>query len=69
MAKYRVIDSTEKVVAEKEFADATSAYEWFKTEGAPDDELGVAMQVEADGEWHMFEQTDGGTNTDPGADA
>ena len=31
MAKYRVIDSSENVVEEKEFDDATGAYDWFKT--------------------------------------
>ena len=69
MAKYRVIDSSDDVVGEKEFDDATGAYDWFKTVAAPDDSLGTVMQVHDDGEWKNFEVSDGGTNASPSADA
>ncbi|HHX84671.1 MAG TPA: hypothetical protein GX694_04970 [Actinomycetales bacterium] len=67
MARYRVIDPEQNVIDEKEFADATAAYDWFKTVEVPDDALGYAMQVEADGEWKHFESNDGGTSTDASA--
>ncbi|MDS1115373.1 hypothetical protein RD149_16565 [Gordonia westfalica] len=69
MAQYRVVDSDEKVIEEKDFEDATSAYDWFKTVAAPDDSLGTVMQVQDNGEWKNFEVSDGGTNKNPSADA
>ncbi|AZZ80325.1 MULTISPECIES: hypothetical protein [Gordonia] len=69
MAQYRVVDSDEKVIEEKDFDDATSAYDWFKTVAAPDDSLGTVMQVHDNGEWKNFEVSDGGTNKHPSADA
>ncbi|MFW0794497.1 hypothetical protein AAFP30_11840 [Gordonia sp. CPCC 205515] len=69
MAQYRVIDSRGDVVAEKEFTDSPSAYDWFKTEQAPSDELGMAMQVWEGDEWKNFDITDGGTNPGPADDA
>ncbi|ASR01005.1 hypothetical protein RVF83_06915 [Gordonia rubripertincta] len=69
MAQYRVVDSDEKVIEEKDFDDATSAYDWFKTVAAPEDSLGTVMQVHDNGEWKNFEVSDGGTNTHPSADA
>ncbi len=65
MARYRVIDPEKNVIDEKEFTDSTKAYDWFKTVEVPADTLGYAMEVEADGEWHHFESSDGGTSTSP----
>ena len=31
MPRYRVIDPEQNVIDEKEFADDTKAYDWFKT--------------------------------------
>ena len=69
MAQYRVVDSDEKVIEEKDFEDATSAYDWFKTVAAPDESLGTVMQVQDNGEWKNIEVSDGGTNKNPSADA
>ncbi|SDU71379.1 hypothetical protein [Gordonia westfalica] len=69
MAQYRVVDSDEKIIEEKDFEDATSAYDWFKTVAAPDDSLDTVMQVQDNGEWKNFEVSDGGTNKNPSADA
>jgi hypothetical protein len=65
MTQYRVVDAKGTVVEEKEFSDDTSAYDWFKTEKAPDDKLGVAMEVHMGGEWQHFDVPDGGTNPGP----
>ena len=46
MPRYRVIDPEQNVIDEKEFADDTKAYDWFKTIEVPDDSLGYAMQVD-----------------------
>ena len=40
MPRYRVIDPEQNVIDEKEFADDTKAYDWFKTVEVPDDSLG-----------------------------
>jgi hypothetical protein len=69
MAQYRVVNADGDVIDTKEFSDATGAYDWFKTVEAPDDQLGVAMQVHDDGEWKNFEVSDGGTSASPSADA
>ncbi|MGV9713652.1 hypothetical protein ACWDTI_23655 [Gordonia sp. NPDC003424] len=69
MANYRVIDAHGDIRAEKEFDDSPTAYNWFKTEQAPDDELGMAMQVWENDEWKTFDITDGGTNPGPSDDA
>lgn len=69
MAQYRVVDSNGDVVEEKEFTDATGAYDWFKTVEAPNDALGVSMQVRDEGVWRNFEVSDGGTNPNPSSDA
>ena len=68
MPRYRVIDPEQNVIDEKEFADDTKAYDWFKTVEVPDDALGYAMQVDMDGERTHFESNDGGTNTSPAAE-
>lgn len=65
MTQYRVVDADQGVVEEVEFSDDTRAYDWFKTEKAPDDDLGLAMQVYEGGEWKHFDTPDGGTNPGP----
>ena len=67
MPRYRVIDPEQNVIDEKEFADDTNAYDWFKTVEVPDDALGYAMEVDMDGKWTRFEINDCGTNTSPAA--
>jgi hypothetical protein len=60
MAQYRVLDPNEAVIDTKEFANASDAYDWFNTVEVPSDKLGYRMEVQHDdGEWHMFDQTDG----------
>ena len=68
MPRYRVIDPQQNVIDEKEFADDTKAYDWFKTVEVPDAALGYAMEVDMNGAWTRFEINDGGTNTSPAAD-
>jgi hypothetical protein len=59
MAKYRVLDPNETVIDTKDFENASDAYEWFAKVEVPSDKLGYRMEVEDEGEWRMFDQTDG----------
>ena len=59
MANYRVLDPTGDVVATKEIASAEDAHAWFVDEKADNSELGWRMEVEHDGEWSFFDDSEG----------
>ncbi|MBY6364175.1 hypothetical protein [Rhodococcoides corynebacterioides] len=59
MANYRVLDPTGSVVATKEIADSTDAHSWFKESKSDDAELGWRLEVEHDGEWAFFSDSEG----------
>ncbi|MBJ8338034.1 hypothetical protein JGU71_03960 [Antrihabitans sp. YC3-6] len=63
MAKYRVLNPSEEVIDTKEFTSSQDAYEWFSNIEVPSNELGYRMEVDHDGEWAMFDQTDGADST------
>ena len=59
MANYRVLDPTGSVVATKEIDNSTDAHSWFKESKADDAELGWRLEVEHDGEWAFFSDSEG----------
>lgn len=59
MANYRVSDPTGKVVAESAFDNADEAHDWFIESKADNTELGWRIEVEHDGEWSFFEDSEG----------
>ncbi|ORB84708.1 hypothetical protein B1987_13925 [Mycobacterium kansasii] len=63
MSTYRVINPHGEVVATKDIGNADDAHAWFvDTEfaGKADKaELGWRMEVDIDGDWRFFDQTDG----------
>lgn len=61
MAQFRVIDPHGRVVASKNFAGAEAAYAWFVSIIAGSSELGWRMEVDDDGQWAFFDDTQGFT--------
>lgn len=61
MAQFRVIDPHGHVVASKSFASAEAAYAWFLDVIAGSSELGWRMEVDDDGRWAFFDDTEGFT--------
>ena len=61
MAEFRVIDPHGQVVASKNFASADGAYSWFVDAIAGSKELGWRMEVNDDGQWAFFDDTEGFT--------
>ncbi|MGO9383491.1 MAG: hypothetical protein ACLP4W_15750 [Mycobacterium sp.] len=59
MAEFRVIDPHGVVVAAKNFASAEAAHAWFIDSIADDSELGWRMEVNDDGQWAFFDDTQG----------
>ncbi|MBI3213793.1 MAG: hypothetical protein HYZ38_08245 [Mycobacterium sp.] len=59
MAKYRVLDPHGDVVATKDIDSAGDAHAWFVDSKADNDELGWRMEVEADGQWSFFDDSEG----------
>lgn len=59
MATYRVINPHGEVVDTKEIASADDAHAWFVDAKADNTELGWRMEVEADGDWRFFDDTEG----------
>ncbi|MCF8587811.1 hypothetical protein [Gordonia liuliyuniae] len=67
MATYRVLNPDEQVIDTKEFDSAQDAYEWFSNIEVPSHMIGFRMEVDQDGEWVMFDQTDStGSSEEPG---
>ena len=61
MAQFRVIDPRGHVVASRNFASAEAAYAWFVEAIAGSSELGWRMEVDDDGHWAFFDDTQGFT--------
>jgi hypothetical protein len=61
MAEFRVIDLHGRIVATKNFASAEAAYAWFIDSIAGKSELGWRMEVNNDGQWAFFDDTQGFT--------
>ncbi|MDT5008991.1 MAG: hypothetical protein QOH57_608 [Mycobacterium sp.] len=59
MAKYRVLDPKGDVTATKDIESADDAHAWFVDSAADSDELGWRMEVETDGEWRFFDDSEG----------
>ncbi|MDV6244206.1 hypothetical protein [Rhodococcus opacus] len=61
MAKYRVIDPRGTVVETKEIPSADGAHAWLVDVRADNSELGWRMEVDEDGTWAFFDDTEGAT--------
>jgi hypothetical protein len=61
MAEFRVIDPHGRVVATKNFAKAEAAHAWFVHSVGGNTELGWRMEVNDDGQWAFFDDTEGFT--------
>lgn len=61
MAAFRVIDPHGTVVATRNFASAEAAHAWFLDLVAGRSELGWRMEVDDDGRWAFFDDTQGFT--------
>jgi hypothetical protein len=61
MAEFRVIDPGGHVVASHDFASAEAAYAWFVDYIAGSPERGWRMEVNDEGQWAFFDDTEGFT--------
>lgn len=61
MAEFRVIDPQGHVVAAKSFDSAEAAHEWFVQAKAGKSGLGWRMEVNDEGQWAFFDDTEGFT--------
>jgi hypothetical protein len=61
MVKFRVIDPHGDVVATDAFDTAEAAYPWFIGLIAGSSELGWRMEVDDEGRWAFFDDTEGFT--------
>jgi len=61
MAEFRVIDPNGRVAATKNFASAEAAHAWFIDSIAGKSELGWRMEVNDEGQWAFFDDTQGFT--------
>jgi hypothetical protein len=59
MANYRVLNPQGEVTATKEIASAEDAHAWFVDNKADNTELGWRMEVEDDGDWSFFDDSEG----------
>ncbi|MBY3985824.1 hypothetical protein HQO84_02515 [Rhodococcus fascians] len=59
MANYRVIDPHGSIVATKDITSAEDAHAWFKDSRADNEELGWRLEVEHDGDWAFFSDSEG----------
>jgi hypothetical protein len=59
MAEFRVIDPHGEVVATKEIDSAEDAHAWFVDSVADNSELGWRLEVNDDGDWSFFDDTEG----------
>ena len=60
MATFRIVDPHGEVVATKNFDRAEDAHAWF-TRSIGSSELGWRMEVDDDGRWAFFDDTEGFT--------
>jgi hypothetical protein len=59
MATYRVLNPKGDIVETKDIESAEDAHAWFVDQRADNSELGWRMEVENDGEWSFFDDTEG----------
>jgi hypothetical protein len=59
MATYRVLDPHGDVIDTKDIESAGDAHAWFVDSKADNSELGWRMEVETDGDWKFFDDTEG----------
>jgi hypothetical protein len=59
MATYRVLNPHGDVVDTKDIESAGDAHAWFVDSKADNSELGWRMEVETDGNWRFFDDTEG----------
>ena len=62
MAEYRVLDPHGEIVATKDIESADDAHAFFVDSVADNSELGWRMEVNHDGEWSFFDDTEGTSN-------
>lgn len=60
MATFRIVDPHGQIVATKNFDRAEDAHAWF-TDAIDSSELGWRMEVDDDGHWAFFDDTEGFT--------
>lgn len=60
MATFRIVDPHGEIVATKKFNSAEDAHAWF-TGAIGSSELGWRMEVDDDGQWAFFDDTEGFT--------
>ncbi len=65
MATYRVINPHGDVVETKDIESAQDAHAWFVDQKADNSELGWRMEVQSEGGWSFFDDSEGAK--DPGA--
>jgi hypothetical protein len=61
MPRFRVIDPHGRVVGMRNFDSAEAAYPWFIDSIAGSSELGWRMEVDDEGQWALFDDTEGFT--------
>lgn len=61
MARFRIVDPHGEIVATKSFENAEGAHAWFTDYIAHATELGWRMEVDDDGRWAFFDDTEGFT--------
>ena len=61
MAKFRIVDPHGETVSTKDFDSAEAAHAWFAHAVADSTELGWRMEVDDDGQWAFFDDTEGFT--------
>ncbi|OBH07026.1 MULTISPECIES: hypothetical protein [unclassified Mycobacterium] len=60
MATFRIVDPHGEIVATRNFDNAEDAHAWFSGSIASS-ELGWRMEVDDDGQWAFFDDTEGFT--------
>jgi uncharacterized protein YfaS (alpha-2-macroglobulin family) len=61
MAEFRVVDPRGKVVGTNNFATAEAAHAWFDHAIPDNSELGWRLEVNDEGKWAFFDDTQGFT--------
>jgi hypothetical protein len=61
MARFRIVDPRGGVVATRHFESAEAAHAWFNQAIAGSTELGWRMEVDDEGQWAFFDDTEGFT--------
>jgi hypothetical protein len=61
MAKFRIVDPHGETVATKDLDSSEAAHAWFADASAGSTELGWRMEVDDDGQWAFFDDTEGFT--------